>query len=76
MWMSKGRAYQGKGTTTALVKAGACLSISKEAGIEVNKEGREQEVRVVARGQSTEDLADYGKNLRFYYKWNAELGGV
>ena len=38
------------------LKAGTCLRTSKEACVEMIKEEREREVRVVAGGQSTESL--------------------
>lgn len=38
------------------LKAGTCLRTSKEACVEMSKEEREQEVRVVAGGQNTECL--------------------
>lgn len=38
------------------LKAGTCLRTSKEACVEMSKEEREQEVRVLAGGQNTECL--------------------
>lgn len=54
------------------LKAGAYLRNSKEASVEVSDEGREQEVRMGAGGQSMEGLEGYGKNLGFYSEWNGE----